>query len=76
MFTEIIGKWMNANETIKSIRDRLRLTQEEFGVLLGMSKQSVYHLEKGRNKPKAVAASRLVKLAMKKGMKIKLEDLL
>ena len=67
---------MNANETIKSIRDRLRLTQEEFGVLLGTSKQSVYHLEKGRNKPKAAVASRLVKLAMKKGIKIKLEDLL
>jgi DNA-binding transcriptional regulator YiaG len=67
---------MNANETIKSLRSKLDLTQEQFAVLLGTSKQNIYSMEKGRSKPKTEMASRLLKLAMKNGMKIKLEDLI
>lgn len=49
-------------EKIKLEREKLGLTQEEFGKLIGISKQSVSSWEKGRNLPDILNIDKIAQL--------------
>lgn len=52
-------------EKIKKERERLGLTQEEFGKLIGISKQSISSWEKGRNLPDILNIAKIANLSGK-----------
>ncbi|MCQ2362132.1 MAG: helix-turn-helix domain-containing protein [Acidaminococcaceae bacterium] len=52
-------------EKIKDTRLYLGFTQEEFGKLLGISKQSICSWEKGRNMPDILNLLKIVKISGK-----------
>lgn len=67
---------MNCAQTIKRIRQALFLEQSEFGELLDMSKQSIWHYENGTRKPRIHTLRKIYDLAKKNKINITLEDLL
>ena len=50
-------------EKIKNEREHLGLTQEEFGKLIGISKQSISSWEKGRNLPDILNIAKIAALS-------------
>ena len=53
---------MNYAELTKKLRDKLILTQTEFGELLGVSFTTVNRWEKGKNEPTTKQKRRIVEL--------------
>lgn len=52
-------------EKVKEARERLGLTQDEFGKLVGVSKQSICSWEKGRNLPDIINIHKIANLCEK-----------
>jgi DNA-binding XRE family transcriptional regulator len=67
---------MSASQTIKKIRQNMFLEQKEFGLLIGKSKQAVWHYEKGSRLPKLETIRKILDLAKKHKIKVSIEDFL
>jgi predicted transcriptional regulator len=65
---------MRAAETIKKIRLTLLLEQSELGKKLSMSKQAIWHLEKGTRQPRIATIRKMINLAKQHKIKVTLED--
>lgn len=60
---------MNA---IQHLREKLNLTQTEFGKKIGVSRPMIFRYENGWNNPSISVANRIIKLADKYGLKLTL----
>ena len=67
---------MSSADTIKKIRNAMCMQQEEFGHILGVSRQSVLNYENNKRKPKRPIIRILKELAEKNGVEFSLEDFL
>ncbi len=67
---------MTIGEAIKKLRLALCLEQQEFGVLIGVTKSSVCNYEQGNRKPRLPTIRKMMELAKKNKVKIALEDFL
>lgn len=45
---------MNYGDRIRMVRERVKLTQQSFGLFAGVNKQVMYNIEKGRSEPSSV----------------------
>jgi putative transcriptional regulator len=60
--------------SIKAIRERLGLTQEDFGKGIGCTQGNVGHYERGQTVPPD-AAKRIIEYAQAKGVVVTYEDI-
>lgn len=67
---------MSLAETIKKVRLKLMLDQEEFGNLIGVGRQAVSYYETGVRKPGLKTLRRLKEVARQNNIKIKFEGFL
>jgi transcriptional regulator with XRE-family HTH domain len=67
---------MTIDQTIKKLRLTLCLEQQEFGMLIGVTKSSVCNYEQGNRKPRLPVIRKMMELAKKNKIKITLEDFL
>lgn len=67
---------MSTASTIKRIRLCLCYEQKEFGELIGVSKQSVSHYENGVTTPRLPVVRKIMDLAKKNKLSVKVEDFL
>lgn len=67
---------MSASDAIKRIRKHMLLEQKEFGLLIGKSKQAIWHYEKGTRYPKLETIRKILDLAKKHKIKVSVEDFL
>ncbi len=65
---------MGLSETIKKIRQTLCLEQDEFAKLIGVSKGSICHYEKGQRQPRMPILREIIALAKKHKIQISTED--
>jgi DNA-binding transcriptional regulator YiaG len=66
---------MKTSENIKKIRHELCVSQIEFADMLGLGKSSVCLYEQGYRKPSFKTVRKIIEVAKKHGIKIKLEDI-
>lgn len=62
-------------ETIRRIRERLGMSQEEFAKNIGCQQSAVSKFELGRKIPSLKTAKQIINLAKERKIKIKLEDI-
>ena len=55
-------------EQIKKLRKTLKLTQTEFGEIIGVAKQAIIYWEKGKHRPIPGFRRAIVNLAKEKGI--------
>lgn len=67
---------MRKNKTIKSIRNKLKLTQTEFSKLFDITQVYLCYLERGMRRPSSKLAIKIKDFANKVGMDISLEDII
>lgn len=58
------------------LRRKLKISQEELGRSIGVSKTMIYLYESGRFNPSPSRAAKLMKLAARNGIEIKQEELI
>ena len=67
---------MQTSETIKKIRLALCLSQKELGELVGVHLSTICNYENGYRLPSKLVIRKLLALAIKNKMKLKVEDFL
>jgi DNA-binding transcriptional regulator YiaG len=64
---------MNINP-YKELRDRLGMTQQTFGHLLGFDQAAISHYETGRRNPNKTTIDRMIAVAETKGVNLTMPD--
>lgn len=66
---------MTTAEKIKQLRLSICLNRQEFAKALGLTLSSVAYYEKGTREPSFLTMRKMIALAKKKGIKLKVEDI-
>lgn len=67
---------MDSKTVIREIRQKLKLTQEEFGGQIGVKQGAVANYETGRRIPEVPIARKIEQIAQTNGMKYTISDIL
>lgn len=70
----IVGANIEGMKNLRSIRARLKLTQEGLGAVMGCSQPNVWHYEAGKQPLGPERAIKLVNYAASKGLQITLDQ--
>lgn len=67
---------MPASKTIRNIRNKVMLDQSQFGKLVGVTGAAIGHYERGQRIPRFPVIRKLMDIAKKNGITVKVEDFL